>query len=99
MDKKILIIGVIIAVFLAIFFYPKNCGNWGTATYSNERSNQIGPDLIYKECTCMGFKYTSHGGGGGKINCFGIPTSYSCYYLLSGTEEEPGSKRVDIECP
>ncbi|NIO44742.1 MAG: hypothetical protein GTN36_04275 [Candidatus Aenigmarchaeota archaeon] len=79
------IIGIVIIV-LILFFYPKNCGNWGTA---------IDPNLTYKECTCFGIKYSEPLLGGGYIDCFGIPISYSCYKQFPS---ETGLQRIDIPC-
>ncbi len=80
---------IVILVALVTFFFPRDCGNWGTAVH---------PDAKYKDCTCIGIKYSSPLIGGGYITCFGIPTSYSCYYYK--LEETPGAKpeRVDIPC-
>jgi len=67
------IIGIII--ILILFFYPKYCGNWGTA---------IHPDARYKDCTCIGLKTSGLLGairaGGDYLYCWGTPISYSCYY-------------------
>jgi hypothetical protein len=82
------IIGIII--ILIIFFFPKECGNWGTA---------IHPEAKYKDCTCIGIKYSPLVGGGAHITCFGIPISYSCYYY-EGKEIEGEWKveKIEILC-
>lgn len=90
MNKKyVCLLVIILLVALVAFFFPKECGNWGTA---------IHPDAKYKDCTCIGIKHSPHLGGGGYITCFGIPTACSCYYYESGSEKSPGAKKVDIPC-
>jgi hypothetical protein len=80
MKKKYLVI-VIILTILIIFFYPRDCGRWGTS---------ISPEVIYKECNCMGVKLSELSTGGGAISCYGIPTSYYCFYH--------NPQRIDILC-
>ena len=91
MERKylIIILAIVVLVALVAFFFPNECGNWGTAVH---------PDAKYKDCTCIGIKHSPPLVGGGHITCFGIPTSYSCYYYEPGTEESPGAKKVDIPC-
>jgi hypothetical protein len=85
------IIGIII---LILFFYPKNCGNWGTA---------IHPDAKYKDCSCIGFKTSGYfnvvTAGGDYLYCWGIPLSYSCYYY-EGKEVQGVWKveKIEIAC-
>jgi len=89
MKKKFYwIIGIVI-VILILFFYPKECGNWGTA---------IHPDAKYKDCTCIGINYSPSVLGGASITCFGVPVSYSCYYY-EGKEIEGEWKVEKIEIP
>jgi len=79
---------IVVLIILILIFYPKHCGNWGTA---------ISPDATYKDCTCIGIKYSSPILGGAYITCFGIPTSYSCYYYTK--EPVPGAELQKIEVP
>jgi hypothetical protein len=73
------IVGIVV---IALFFYPKECGNWGTA---------IHPNAKYKDCTCIGIKYSPPLVGGAPITCYGIPTSYSCYYYKE-------AQKIEIPC-
>jgi hypothetical protein len=88
-SKKWLLI-IVIIVILILFFSPKSCGNWGTA---------ISPDAKYKDCVCIGIKYSPPVIGGAYITCFGIPVSYSCYYYegkeIQGTWEV---EKINITC-
>ena len=79
MERKRLIILIIILIALAVFFFPKHCGNWGTA---------IHPDVKYQECTCLGVTYREAAIGGGSIQCYGIPLSYYCWHYDSAGEKE-----------
>ena len=78
-----------------MFFYPKHCGNWGTA---------IHPDAIYKDCTCLGFKTSGYPWegirvGGDYLYCWGVPISYSCYYYEGGYVNVDWSvEKVEIPC-
>jgi hypothetical protein len=87
----LVILGIIV---LILFFYPKSCGNWGTA---------IHPDARYKDCTCIGLKTSGMSGairvGGDYLYCWGIPISYSCYYY-EGKEIQGTWKveKIEISC-
>ena len=81
---------ILVIIILILFFYPKHCGNWGTA---------IHPDAKYKDCLCIGIKYSPSVAGGASITCFGISVSYSCYYY-EGKEIQGTWKveKIDIPC-
>jgi hypothetical protein len=85
---------ILAIIILILFFYPKYCGNWGTA---------IHPDAKYKDCTCIGVKtngYPWEGirAGGGYLYCWGVQTSYSCYYY-EGKDVQGVWKVEKIEIP
>jgi len=83
----LIIVGLII---LLLIFYPRHCGNWGTA---------IDPGARYKDCVCVGIKYSPPLVGGGGITCFGVPVSYSCYsYERKGTDESWVPEKIEIPC-
>lgn len=83
-------IWIIIIIALVIFFFPKECGNWGTA---------IHPDAKYKDCTCVGIKYSPPLVGGAYITCFGVPASYSCYYYQGNAAEGNYTvEKIEIPC-
>lgn len=86
----ILILSIIIA--LVVIFFPKHCGNWGTA---------IHPDTKYQDCTCFGIKTSGYPLkgitiGGDYLYCWGISTSYSCYKRTFN--ETGGIEEIDIPC-
>ena len=83
--KKLYYIIIAIAV-LVVFFFPKACGNHGTA---------VDPSAVYKDCTCIGLIYYPEVPGGSDTTCFGVPTSYECYYYTS-SKEGPG--RIPVSC-
>jgi hypothetical protein len=91
MERKLLLILVIVVLLvLAAVFYPKHCGNWGTAIGGAE----------YMDCDCIGLKvneplFGPRMIGGGSISCYGIPTSYSCYKNEFGDEK---IQKIDIPC-
>ena len=82
----LIILIIVILIALVTFFYPRECGYWGTA---------VSPNAIYKDCTCIGIKYSPALIGGADVTCFGIPTSSSCYFYESGEGE---TVKVDIPC-
>ena len=93
MNRRIVIwIAVIVlsAAFI-IFFYPRQCGNYGTSTES-----------VYHECECFGLKdpfWVPIPAGGGYSWCYGICGDCTCHaYVLNVTA---GNKFVDapVECP
>jgi hypothetical protein len=82
MEKKYIILAVvvIVAVVLAFFLWPKDCGY----TYSDVLATQGNVDR-WKDCECAGFKFNScpTGGIGGlgrdDIKCIGTITKETCY--------------------
>lgn len=88
MEKK-LIIFIIILFILVIFFFPRYCGNWGTAAPNS--------GAVYQDCTCIGIKHIPfQGQGGGRIICYGIPISYECYEIK--WSEENGLYKEIVPC-
>lgn len=71
MNKKQIFVLILIILVVSIFLFPKQCDKWTTAPHS---------DIINKQCTCIGYKYSTQTEGTGGSGCFGIPFSYSCSY-------------------
>ncbi len=84
MERKLIIAIVIVLIVLAIFLFPKSCGNWGTA---------VGAE--YKQCNCIGLKINSFTIGGGPVACYGIPVSEYCYKMDNVDES---IQKIDIPC-
>lgn len=87
--KHWIVIGIVIAIGLAVFFYPKSCGRTGTAPGD------------YKECSCLGIKKQPTTAGGGYITCHGIPTSYRCYhkeYVEQNGTTLTAKKETEVPC-
>lgn len=61
------IIGIVILVILILFFYPKDCGNWGTSLEAKTFS-----------CGCFGYKFNEPLVGGGRTFCSGICLENAC---------------------
>jgi hypothetical protein len=92
MDKKYLIIPIIVlAVLLIIFFFPKQNNIWNdsfTAATAEQYKNM--------DCTCVGFIATEsgHSRSDAQVHlCYGMPISckYSC-------KKEIDSQWQDISC-
>ena len=82
MERPKIIIIIVILLVLAVIFFPRECGSWGTLAGGTE----------YRECSCVGLKLRSFSIGGGPVTCYGIPTSYYCYKLdnVDGRTQEIG---------
>jgi len=91
MELKYKIILIIIVLVLIAFLFPKPCSNSGTA---------VSPLAKYKDCNCIGAKINilPFFQGASSTPCFGIPTSYSCYYNRLPEPPEKGVQRVYIPC-
>lgn len=95
--KKILIIILFFIILVAIFF-PKFCGT------SYGGFVKTGTTMHRKECTCLGFKYSTHGDIFGLQNCVdcgktyfcaGIPIDTKCYeWVFNGSQDFSTEKEI-----
>lgn len=97
MNKKMLIVvAAIIVVTFLIFFWPKQCGNWGTGI-----GTSLEDAAIYKNCDCLGFKYREPLTGGGYDYCYGVCSAETCECTAVFREPTEGAaiQRVIVDCP
>ena len=74
---------LLVVVLLVVFFYPKECGNWGTSMTAT-----------YDECGCIGLKTSGFAPpGGGPYYCFGF-----CHNCRCVQNEIKDSVRVRVPC-
>lgn len=75
-----------IIILLILFFYPKECGNWGTSL-----------ETTYNGCSCFGLKITEPVAGGAPYYCLGICFNCRCvqYDLITKKLEYC---KTGIEC-
>jgi len=64
----LIVLGVVVVVGLALFFYPKDCGRWSVVPGADRQS-----------CRCLGFKQniaeTTDVEGAGGYDCYGLVLS------------------------
>jgi hypothetical protein len=66
---------IILIIILILFFYPKECGNWGTSI-----------EATYTKCSCLGIGseqsllsfFWGYTLGGGKNYCYGVCLKNTC---------------------
>jgi len=82
-----LVVGLVV---LVIFFYPKYCGRWSSAS--------PGSGYVYHDCECLGLKAQTSPlvMGYTRTSCFGIVTSKRCYEMRC--EEGQGCFEVEKPC-
>ena len=72
-------------IILVLFFYPKDCGDWGTSLVAKTHS-----------CDCLGYKFNEPLIGGGKTFCSGICLSNTCKCVQYS--KEPPYQLIEVPC-
>jgi hypothetical protein len=81
---------IVVVAALMVFFFPKECGNWGTSI-----------EATYKECGCIGFKTAGFAvpAGGSSYYCYGICTDCQCVQNdLTGETRKLVPCKSGMEC-